>query len=170
MSVYSEKLCVTSNGKRVSYFEITKQVKEAVKKSGIQQGIVVVCTSHTTCSVFFEEYMHDRNFNGDEYLQVDINDVMDRIVPRCTTEGQYHHPGPVHTEFAMGIPDPNYPHDPGTLLNTDAHIRASMFGASETFALIDGELMTGTVGYIYFVDWDQNRVRNRNIYIQVIGE
>ncbi len=30
--------------------------------------------------------------------------------------------------------------------------------------------MTGTVGSIYFIDFDQNRVRNRKCHILVMGE
>ncbi|CUH97318.1 hypothetical protein P22_3445 [Propionispora sp. 2/2-37] len=170
MIVYGDSLVVTSNGNRPSYHEITSEVRRVIAESKVQDGIVVVATPHTTCSIFFEEYMHDKNYNGDEVIQVDLNNVMDKIIPRCVTEGQYRSPGPEHTKFAMGLNDPNYPPDPGTLLNTDAHLRASLIGSSATFVIREGKLMTGTVGYIYFVDWDQNRVRNRNIYIQVLGK
>ncbi|MBS5645349.1 MAG: YjbQ family protein, partial [Clostridiales bacterium] len=66
--------------------------------------------------------------------------------------------------------DPDYPTDPRTILNGDAHIRGSLFGASETFILEDGQLATGAVGYIYFVDWDQNRSRRRTCHVMVMGE
>ncbi|MGL5694226.1 MAG: secondary thiamine-phosphate synthase enzyme YjbQ [Peptostreptococcaceae bacterium] len=170
MKVYNDEIILTSNGKRVTYHQITNQIKEIVKKSNVKNGICVVSSQHTTCSVIFEEYMHDVDFNGDEFLQVDLNNIMDKIVPRNTTDQQYRHPGPMHTEFAMGLEDPNYPTDKGTLLNTDAHIRASMFGSSETFIIQDEELLIGTVGYIYFIDWDQNRVRNRHCRVIVMGE
>lgn len=170
MIVHGDTLVVKSNGNRPSYHEITEEVRRIIAESKVQEGIVVVSTPHTTCSVFFEEYMHDRNFNGDEVIQVDLNRILDKIIPRCVTEGQYGSPGPKHTEFAMGLNDPNYPPDPGTLLNTDAHLKATLIGPSETFVIRGGKLMTGTVGYIYFVDWDQNRARNRNIYIQVLGK
>lgn len=35
-----------------------------------------------TCSVLFEEFVHDKDFNGDEFLQVDLNNILDKIVPR----------------------------------------------------------------------------------------
>ena len=59
----------------------------------------------------------------------------------------------------MSLDDPNYPTDPATILNGDAHIRSFVFGASESFILQEGKLEIGSVGYIYFVDFDQNRVR-----------
>lgn len=171
MSVYSDMIICTSNGCRPTYHNITKQVCEIVKKSGILNGICVVQSQHTTCSVIFEEFVHDLDFNGDEYLQVDLNRILDRIVPREMTENQeYRYPGPKHVDFLMSLDSPEFPADPGTILNGDAHIRGSLFGASETFVLKEGRLQTGSVGYIYFVDWDQNRVRDRKCHVCVMGE
>jgi thiamine phosphate synthase YjbQ (UPF0047 family) len=70
----------------------------------------------------------------------------------------------------MGMNDPLYPPDPSTILNGDAHIRASFFGASETIIVRDSVLLTGTVGYLFFIDFDQNRVRNRQCHVMVLGE
>lgn len=171
MTTYKDTLLLTSNGSRVTYHNITKQVKEIVAKSGIKNGICVVQSQHTTCSVFFEEFVHDTDFNGDEFLQVDLNRILDRIIPRELSENtDYRYPGPKHLDFLMSLNDPNYPSDPGTILNGDAHIRGSLFGASETFILDEGKLQTGTVGYIYFADWDQNRVRTRKCHVLVMGE
>lgn len=171
MKIFRDKVMITSNGNRPSYHNITQEVRAIVQQSGIQNGICVVQSQHTTCSVLFEEYVHDRDFNGDEYLQADLNRILDRIIPREKTENMdYRYPGPKHLEFLMGLEDPDYPTDPRTILNGDAHIRGSLFGASETFILEDGQLATGAVGYIYFVDWDQNRSRRRTCHVMVMGE
>lgn len=171
MTVYSEEIAVKSHGGRVSYLEITEEVKKVVEKSGIKNGICLVQSPHTTCSVIFEEYVHDHDFNGDEFLQVDLNAILDKIIPRELSENtNYRYPGEKHLEFLMTLDDPNYPCDPGTILNGDAHIRASFFGASESFTLTDSHLNIGSVGYIYFVDFDQNRARNRKCHVMVIGE
>lgn len=171
MAVYKDTITVTSNGNRPSYHNITEQVKKIVEQSGIKNGLCVVQSQHTTCSVIFEEFVHDTDFNGDEFLQVDLNRILDRIIPRELTENmEYRYPGPKHLDFLMSLDDPAYPKDPGTILNGDAHIRGSLFGASESFVLDDGMLNTGSVGYIYFVDWDQNRVRNRKCHVLVMGE
>lgn len=171
MKIHHEQLILRSNGQRVTYHNIKDQVVAAVKNSGVTDGIVVVQSPHTTCSVIFEEFVHDTDFNGDEYLQVDLNRILDRIVPRELTENMdYRYPGPKHVDFLMSMNDPMYPADPGTILNGDAHIRGSLFGASETFVIKNGVIQTGTVGYIYFIDWDQNRVRDRKCNICVMGE
>jgi len=171
MTVYTDELILTSNGSRVTYHNITEQVKNIVETSGIENGICVVQSPHTTCSVIFEEFVHDTDFNGDEYLQVDLNRILDKIIPRELSENtNYRYPGPEHLEFLMSLNDPNYPSDPGTILNGDAHIRASFFGASESIVLKNNTLQIGTVGYIYFIDFDQNRVRDRKCHVMVMGE
>lgn len=171
MKIVQDTLILRSNGVRPTYHEISKQVKEILERSEIQNGVVVVQSPHTTCSVIFEEFVHDTDFNGDEYLQVDLNRILDRIVPRELTDNRdYRYPGPKHLDFLMSLDDPNYPKDPGTILNGDAHIRGSLFGCSESFIVREGKMLIGTVGYIYFVDWDQNRVRDRKCHIMIMGE
>ncbi|MDD4680968.1 MAG: YjbQ family protein, partial [Clostridia bacterium] len=39
----------------VTFHDVTAQTKEIVAKSGIQNGIVVVYSHHTTCGVIIEE-------------------------------------------------------------------------------------------------------------------
>lgn len=171
MTVHTDKLILQSNGRRVTYHDITQQVKAAVLASGVEQGICVVQSQHTTCSVIFEEYVHDRDFNGDEFLQTDMNRLLDRLIPRELTENaDYRYPGQEHLACLLSLDHPDHPSDPAVLLNGDAHLRASIFGASESFVIHQRELMTGIVGSIYFVDFDQNRVRDRVCYIQIIGE
>ncbi|GGC80270.1 YjbQ family protein [Enterococcus wangshanyuanii] len=171
MKTYTKDLVLTSNGQRVSYHNITEQVKAAVTESDLKNGLCVVQSPHTTCSVIFEEYVHDTDFNGDEFLQVDLNRILDKIIPReLSEETNYRYPGPKHLEFLMSLDDPNYPCDPGTILNGDAHIRASLFGASETFIIREKQLQIGSVGYIYFIDFDQNRQRNRKCQLMIMGE
>lgn len=166
-----DKLTLHSNGKRVTYHNITNEVKRILETSEIQNGVCVIQSPHTTCSVIFEEFVHDLDFNGDEYLQVDLNRILDQIIPRELSENtDYRYPGQKHVDFLMGMNDPNYPADPGTILNGDAHIRASFFGASESLIIKEGDLQIGTVGSIYFIDFDQNRERDRTCHIMIMGE
>ena len=115
--------------------------------------------------------MHDVNFFGDEFLQVDINETMEKIAPRMTNENQYHSPGPEHVAFGLNVPDPNYPAEKWVMLNTDAHLKSSIYGTnSVTLIIKDGQLQLGAMGRIYFVDWDTLRPRNRKINLFVMGE
>ena len=105
MKLYKEQIELTSHGKTPSYFDITPQVKEAIAKSGVKEGICTVLTAHTTCSVFFEEFVHDYTEDGDEFLQVDLNNVLEKIIPNQTDYGQYTYPGEKHYEAVESWPD-----------------------------------------------------------------
>src|SRR5690606_16962550 len=149
MAVYSRKLTLTSHGNRVTYHDITEQVKEHVMNSKIKEGICVVASPHTTCSVIFEELSYDKNYYGYEYLQLDLNNILDKLISRCKTEGQYYHPGP--NNIKVGLEDFKGKISPEayTMLNTDAHLKSTLLGTSETFVIEGGELQVGLVGNIY---------------------
>ena len=70
MKIYKEQIDLRSHGTTPTFINITPQVKEAIAKSGIQSGIVTIISPHTTCSVFFEEFVHDLTEDGTEFLQV----------------------------------------------------------------------------------------------------
>lgn len=170
MAVYSAKLNLTSHGNRVTYHEITEQVRQHVKESGIKEGICVVASPHTTCSVIFEELSYDKDYYGYEYLQLDLNEILDGLIPECKTEGQYHHPGPEHIRVGLEEFKGKISPEAYTMLNTDAHLKSTLLGTSETFVIDNGEMQIGLVGYIYFIDFDQLRVRDRTCHIKIIGE
>ena len=114
--------------------------------------------------------MHDTNFFGDEFLQVDINNTLEKIAPRMTSENQYNSPGPKHVEFGLSLSDPNYPAEKWVMLNTDAHIKSSLFGHFSIVLIIkDGQPLLGQLGRIYFVDWDALRERKRNVNFMLMG-
>lgn len=167
-----KQLHVKSNGKRVTFSNITEEVQKFVQESGVKNGLCLVSSPHTTCSVICDEFTHDKDWNGDELLQVDLVKILDKIIPREQTESDYLYPGEKHVAFLKELnkQDPSYDADPATILNADAHIRASIFGSSEENIIKDGQLLMGTVSYLYFVDWDQNRVRDRKCNIAIIGE
>jgi thiamine phosphate synthase YjbQ (UPF0047 family) len=167
VTVYREEIALKSQPNHPTFHNVTDEVKSIVARSGIRNGICVVYSHHTTCSVMTQESSHDQTYYGLEFLQQDLVDVMDKLIPQCIVEGQYRHPGPKHIDFAM-----NEAKEVGewTSLNTDAHLRSVMFGRSETVVLVEGQLDLGEFGYIYFVDWDQIRDRERVAQVQIVGE
>lgn len=173
MSVYKEQLDLQSYGKSPSYINITPQVRAAIEKSGIKEGICVVISPHTTCSVFFEEYVHDKMENGDDFLQADLNDALNRVIPEHVSPEQFHYPGPEHFAAVRAWPSaasylPN--DDISDLYNGDAHLRATLIGSSQTFEVTEGKLGVGVTGYIYFVDFDRTHPRHRKCRLVIIGE
>lgn len=165
MAVYREAFHVKSNGIRPTFHMITEPVQEIVARSGIQNGICVVYSHHTTCSVMMQECSFDKTYTGLEYLQQDLCDVFEQIIPTCRREGQYMHPGPELTEFSR-----IHGEDKPQTLNTDGHLRSVFLGRSETVVLVDGKLDLGSFGHLYFVDLDQTCGREREVQVQLIGE
>lgn len=170
MIVYTKTLALESHGQGVTYHNITEQVRAIVAESGVTEGMCAVVSPHTTCSVIFEELSYDVTFRGYDYLQQDLNELMDWLIPRCEVEGQYHHPGPEHIRVGLEEWKGKISPEAYTMLNTDAHLRSTLLGSSETFIIENGELQIGQVGYIYFIDWDQTRPRTRSCKVQVLGK
>jgi thiamine phosphate synthase YjbQ (UPF0047 family) len=173
MSVYKETIQVESHGNTPTFINITDSVKKAIAASGIQNGICVALSPHTTCSVFFEEFVHDYNEDGSEFLQTDLNDVLTRIIPDDVREGQYNYPGPAHYADVESWPNaeeylPGGDH--AALLNCDAHLKSTLIGSSATLEVDEGKLGVGSTGYVYFADFDRTRARTRKCKIIVIGE
>ncbi len=156
---------VESNHRAVSFHDITDRVKEIVKESGIRDGIVVVYSHHTTCSVITQECAFDRSMTGLETLQQDLVNVFEEWIPTCRTEGMYLHPGAEALKFAEEHGEDNF-----GCHNTDAHLRSSIIGRSVTIVVDDGVVDLGEFGRIHFIDWDQTRGRTRTIQVMVIGE
>jgi len=163
--VYKEKFKVESNNRAVTFHNVTDTVKEIAKRSGIKDGIVVVYSHHTTCSVITQEDAFDRSMTGLETLQQDLVNVFENIIPTCRYEGMYLHPGKKALDFAESVGEDNF-----GCHNTDAHLRSSIIGRNVTIVVDDGELDLGEFGRIHFIDWDQTRGRTRTIQVMCIGE
>ena len=120
--------------------DVTGDVAEAVRNSGLNDGIVTVFVRGSTGAVSTVEY--------EPGLVVDLRDYFDRAIP----------------------PDIPYQHDrrwhDG---NGHSHVRATLMGPSLTVPFVDGRLTLGTWQQIIFVDFDV-RSRSRTLIVQVMGE
>ena len=163
--VYRESFKVQSSDKIPTFHNVTDQTKEIVARSNIQNGIVVVYSRHTTCCVITEEDAFDMSMTGLKTLQQDLVEALEVIMPTCRKEGMYLHPGPKALAFAE-----QHDEDARGCHNTDAHLRSSLVGRSETIVLIDGKMELGEFGLIHFIDFDQTRARERTVQVQIIGE
>jgi secondary thiamine-phosphate synthase enzyme len=164
MSVYQQKFTVQSTV-RPTFVDVTDRVQQLLAESGIRNGLLVVFSQHTTCSVIIQEASDDVNYWGTELLMQDLINVFEKIVPTCLTEGQYLHPGPMHIKAAAGRNEL-----PSWSLNTDAHLRSVIMGRSVTVPVLDSAMILGEFGRIYFVDFDQVRARERFVRVHIIGE
>ncbi len=164
MTVYHDCFKIQSD-RRPTFHDVTEQVEQVLARSSITNGILLVFSQHTTCSVLIQEASDDVNYWGTELLMQDLVNTLEKLIPTCRTEGQYLHPGPKHIEAAAGRNEL-----PSWSLNTDAHLRSVIMGRSQSIPVIDGALVLGEFGRIYFADFDQVRARERNVWVQIIGE
>jgi secondary thiamine-phosphate synthase enzyme len=132
--------------------DVTQDVRGAVDKSGIQNGVAVVYTPHTTCTVLINE-------RESGFMQ-DFQDLLESLVPK---EGPYyrHDDLTIRTE---GLED-----DPHEFPNGHSHCRAALIGAaSQSIPIVEGDLLLGRYQSIFFCELD--RAKARKVFIQVMGE
>ena len=149
--VFRKKFIVQSNDKVCTFHNVTEQAKQTLAESGIRNGIVVVYSHHTTCSVITQECAFDLSMTGLETLQQDLVNVMEDVIPTQRSEGMYLHPGPKALAFAEEHGEDNR-------------------GCHNTDVVEDGQMDLGEFGFIYSIDFDQTRARTRTVQIMVIGE
>ena len=160
MIVFNEKFQVETGAAHVTVLDVTKQVRDIVRRSGVKNGNFLVFTGHTSCSVQIQEFSDGQTLWGTELIMQDLINSLAKIAPTCTNEKLYLHPNEAHVKGAVE----ERGEKPEWCLNTDAHIR------SVTVPIMDGEIQLGDFGLIYFADWDQTRARTRTVMVQVMGE
>ena len=120
--------------------DITRDVQEIVKNSGLVEGSMTVFVSGSTAGVTTIEY--------EPGLVKDLPEAFDKFAPTGVT---YHH----DATWGDG--------------NGYAHVRAAMLGPSLTVPFTGGRLLLGTWQQVVVIDFD-NRSRQRSIIVQMMGE
>ncbi|NTW08060.1 MAG: YjbQ family protein [Anaerolineaceae bacterium] len=164
MTIFHSSFKIQSD-RRPTFEDVTERVISSLRESRIKEGILLVFSQHTTCSVMIQEASDDVNYWGTELLMQDLVNVLENMIPTCRTEGQYLHPGPKHIQAAAGRNE-----EACWSLNPDAHLRSILMGRSASIPVINGELILGEFGRIYFADFDQVRTRERTVRVQIVGE
>ena len=165
MSCYHKSFTIPSD-RRPTFDDVTERAVAAIAESGIKNGIMMVYSQHTTCSVLIQEQSDDVNYYGTQFVLQDMVYGLEKLFPTCESEGQYLHPGPKHIEIAGRERD----EEACWSLNTDAHLRSVLLGRSVSVPIVDGEAMLGEFGRIYFADFDQVRARERTVRVTVTGD
>jgi len=132
--------------------DVTEDVRGAVERSEVQNGMVLVYSPHTTCAVVINELESG-------FLE-DFAQFLDEAAP---AEGRYYR----HDDLLIrteGIEE-----DTADFPNGHSHIRAGMLSSSsQTIPIVDGALLLGAWQRVFFCELD--RSRPRKVFIQVIGE
>ena len=107
--------------------EVTGQVREAVRESGLQEGLCTVFIQHTSASLTIQE-------NADPSARRDLENWLKRLVPEND---------PLYTHTTEGPDD------------MPSHIRAALTATSLSIPVVDGGLGLGTWQGIYV--WEHRR-------------
>jgi len=127
--------------RRMGFENITPRVEDAVRKSGVREGLVLVNAMHITASVFI---------NDDEPgLHDDYERWLEHLAPFD--------------------PDPNrYRHNRTGEDNADAHMKRQVMGREVVVAITAGKLDFGPWERIFYGEFDGRRPKR--VLIKVIGE
>ncbi|MFP4303171.1 MAG: secondary thiamine-phosphate synthase enzyme YjbQ [Spirochaetaceae bacterium] len=126
MKSYKKELWFNTS-KRYELVHITDQVREALRESGIQEGLCLVNAMHITASVFIND-----NESG---LHQDFLRWLEELAP-YSKEGYKHNIGED---------------------NADAHLKRSVMGREVVVAVTDGELDFGPWEAIFYGEFDGRR-------------
>jgi secondary thiamine-phosphate synthase enzyme len=111
--------------------EITEEVREVVRKSGVREGLCHVMALHSTAAIVVNE-------NDDPNIGLDLLDALERMVPAGA----------------------GWRHDRADR-NAHAHIQAAILGPQELLAVHEGDLLLGHWQGILFVELDGPRARRQ---------
>ena len=138
----------------IQFLDITSDVVELVRASGLREGVVTIFSRHTTTAVSIQE--------AEPLLLHDLRDFLERCAPAAA---HYR-----HNDFRVRTVHMHDDESP----NGHAHCLQLMLGSSESVPVQDGELLLGTWQRIFLVELDGPRPRpglpyGREVVIQAMG-
>ena len=139
MKSYREELWFQTKTRR-AFLNITPQVEEAVRTSGVREGLCLVNAMHITASVYIND--------DEEGLLADYEAFLERLVPH--------------------EPTAQYRHNLTGEDNGDAHIKRQLMGREVVIAVTDGKLDFGPWEQIFYGEFDGRR--NKRVLVKIIGE
>lgn len=137
--IYTDKITFFTKG-FCDIINTTEEVDGIVKKSKIKEGLVNVFVKGSTAAMTIIEY--------EPNLVRDFQELTEKLVPQ---NKPYHH-------------NQTWGDDNGF-----SHLRSSLFSASLSVPITQGQLELGTWQQIVLCDFD-NQPRERKVIVKIIGE
>jgi len=126
MKSFTKYLYVNTK-KRYDFLNITADVEDAVRESGVKEGLVLVNPMHITAAV----YVND----AEDGLLEDFSVWLEKLAP-------------------YGL---DYKHHRTGEDNADAHLKRQLMGHQVTMAITKGTLDLGTWEQLYYAEFDGQR-------------
>ena len=139
MKTYRKELWFEVPGRR-AFINITPQVRECLRESGIKEGLVLANAMHITASVFIND-----NERG---LHQDYEDWLEQLAPHA--------------------PIDQYLHNRTGEDNADAHLKRQIMGREVVVAVTEGDFDFGPWEQIFYGEFDGGR--RKRVLIKIIGE
>jgi secondary thiamine-phosphate synthase enzyme len=125
---------------RRGFINITREVEEALRESGIKEGLCLVNPMHITASVFINDDESGLHHDYDKWLE----------------------------KLAPHEPVNQYRHNDTGEDNADAHMKRQVMGREVVVAVTNGELDFGTWEQIFYGEFDGRR--RKRVLVKIIGE
>ena len=125
---------------RVAFINVSNQVEEVLRESGIKEGLCLVNAMHITASVFIND-----NERG---LHEDYKRWLEELAPH--------------------EPISQYLHNRTGEDNGDAHLKRQIMGREVVVAVTDGKLDFGPWEQIFYGEFDGRR--RKRVLVKIIGE
>jgi secondary thiamine-phosphate synthase enzyme len=139
MKSYRKELWFTVPTRR-GFINITPQIEDCLRESGVKEGLVLVNAMHITASVFI---------NDDESgLHRDYDVWLEKLAP--------------HEPIA------HYQHNRTGEDNGDAHLKRQIMGREVVVAITDNKLDFGPWEQIFYGEFDGRR--KKRVLVKIIGE
>ena len=126
MKTATEYLWFTTK-KRQEFIRITDEVAEVVRKSGVQEGMVLISAMHITAGVYVNDWE-----NG---LIHDFQVWLEKLAP-------------------SGL---DYKHHQTGEDNADAHLKRTLMGQQVTLPITSGKLDLGLWEQVFYAEFDGQR-------------
>ncbi len=126
--------------KRREFINITRQVEECLRESGIEEGLCLVNAMHITASVFINDDESGLHTDYEEWLE----------------------------ELAPHEPLSRYQHNRTGEDNGDAHLKRQVMGREVVVAITEGRLDFGPWEQVFYGEFDGRR--RKRVLVKIIGE
>jgi len=126
---------------RRDYINITRDVEQEVKASGVEHGLCLVNAMHITASVYIND--------AESGLIQDYDDWLEQLAPFDASPKRYRHNRTGED-------------------NADAHMKRQIMGREVTVAITDGQLDFGPWEQIFYGEFDGRR--DKRVLVKIIGE
>ena len=135
----------------MEFVDVTDDVVSSIDRSGIANGMALVYSPHTTCSIVINE--RESGFIRD------FEDLVEGLIPK---DGTYRHDD-------LALRTENLEDDDHDVPNGHAHCQQGLLAsASQTIPIVEDELQLGRWQRVFFVELD--RPHDRRVLMQVLRE